>query len=253
MRLFVGTSGYNFPEWKGSFYPPKLPTAKWLEYYASKLGTVEINYTFYRMPTPKVVAGWDAVTPAAFSFVLKAPQRITHIARLKNVDENLRFFLETARTLGPKLGPILFQLPPNFKKDIERLGDVLTQLPPDLKCAWEFRHASWFDAEVYDVLRTGNAALCVADTDEGTTPLEATADFGYVRLRVEAYDKKALEEWAEKVRALGKGWSDAYVFFKHEGKGEGPKLAAKFGALFDVNRAAAPDTASLPTRESGRK
>src|SRR6185503_5775570 len=111
MRLLVGTSGYNFPEWKGSFYPPKLPTAKWLEYYASKLGTVEINYTFYRMPTPKIVAGWDAVTPPGFSFVLKAPQRITHIARLKNVDENLRFFLETARGLGPKLGPILFQLP----------------------------------------------------------------------------------------------------------------------------------------------
>jgi len=233
MRLFVGTSGYNFPEWKGSFYPPKLPAAKWLEYYASKLGSVEINYTFYRMPTPKIVAGWDAVTPAGFSFVLKAPQRITHIARLKNVDENLRFFLETARGLGPKLGPILFQLPPNFKKDLERLGDVLTQFPPDLKCVWEFRHASWFDAETYEVLRTGNAALCVADTEEGTTPLEATADFGYARLRVEGYDTKALNDWTEKVRALGKNWSDAYVFFKHEGKGEGPKLAAKFSALFD--------------------
>ncbi len=232
MRLFVGTSGYNFPEWKGSFYPPKLPTAKWLEYYASKLGTVEINYTFYRMPPPKIVAGWDAVTPAGFSFVLKAPQRITHIARLKNVDENLRFFLETARTLGPKLGPILFQLPPNFKKDLDRLGDVLTQFPPDLKCAWEFRHASWFDAETYDVLRTGNAALCIADTEEGTTPLEATADFGYVRLRDKGYSKKSMEEWVGKVREMGTGWTDAYVFFKHEGKGEGPKLAAKFRTLF---------------------
>jgi len=231
MRLFVGTSGYNFPEWKGSFYPPKLPTSKWLEYYASKLGTVEINYTFYRMPTPKIVAGWDAVTPAGFGFVLKAPQRITHIARLKNVDENLRFFLETARTLGPKLGPILFQLPPNFKKDLDRLGDVLTQFPPDLKCAWEFRHASWFDAETYDVLRTGNAALCIADTEEGTTPLEATADFGYMRLRVEGYDTKALKAWVERLREAGKAWSDAYVFFKHEGKGEGPKLAAKFRTL----------------------
>jgi len=134
------------------------------------------------------------------------------------------------------------------------LSDVLTQLPPDLKCAWEFRHASWFDAEVYDVLRTGNAALCVADTEEGTTPLEATADFGYVRLRVEGYQKKELEGWAEKLRELGKNWNDGYVFFKHEGKGEGPKLAAKFGALFDVSRAAAsPGTVSLPTRESGRK
>jgi uncharacterized protein YecE (DUF72 family) len=253
MRLHVGTSGYNFPEWKGSFYPPKLPTAKWLEYYATQLHTVEINYTFYRMPSVATVAGWDAATPADFTFVLKAPQRITHIARLKNIDDPLRFFLEVARRLGPKLGPILFQLPPNFKKDVEHLGDLLTQFPADLKCAWEFRHASWFDTEVYDVLRTANAALCVADTDEGTTPLEATADFGYVRLRDEGYDKKALEEWVGKVRTLGKDWSDAYVFFKHEGKGEGPKLAAKFSALYDVTPPTVPGTAPPPTRGSGRK
>jgi uncharacterized protein YecE (DUF72 family) len=232
MHLRVGTSGYNFPEWKGSFYPPKLPSAKWLEYYATQLGTVEINYTFYRMPSAKTVEGWDAATPAGFTFVLKAPQRITHIARLKNVDEPLRFFLETARRLGPKLGPILFQLPPNFKKDVELLGDLVTQFPADLRCAWEFRHASWFGSDVYEVLRTGNAALCVADTAEGTTPLESTADFGYVRLRDEGYAKRALEDWVEKVRGLGAAWTDAYVFFKHEEKGEGPKLAAKFAALF---------------------
>jgi uncharacterized protein YecE (DUF72 family) len=232
MRLLTGTSGYNFPEWKGSFYPAKLPTAKWLEYYAQQLGTVEINYTFYRMPSAKTIAGWDAATPATFTFVLKAPQRITHIARLKNVDESLRFFLETARQLGPKLGPILFQLPPNFKKDVALLGDLITQFPADLRCAWEFRHASWFGDDVYDVLRTGNAALCVADTAEGTTPLEATADFGYVRLRDEGYSTKAMEDWAGKLRALGKGWTDAFLFFKHEGKGEGPKLAAKFAGLF---------------------
>jgi len=232
MRLRVGTSGYNFPEWKGSFYPPKLPSAKWLEYYATQLGTVEINYTFYRMPSARTVAGWDAATPAAFAFVLKAPQRITHIARLKNVDEPLRFFLETARRLGPKLGPILFQLPPNFKKDVDLLGDLVTQFPADLRCAWEFRHASWFGDDVYEVLRTGNAALCVADTAEGTTPLESTADFGYVRLRDEGYAKRALEDWVEKVRGLGTAWTDAYVFFKHEEMGEGPKLAAKFAALF---------------------
>ncbi|HEX9610866.1 MAG TPA: DUF72 domain-containing protein [Gemmatimonadales bacterium] len=232
MRLRVGTSGYNFPEWKGSFYPPKLPSAKWLEYYATQLGTVEINYTFYRMPSARTVAGWDAATPAAFAFVLKAPQRITHIARLKNVDEPLRFFLETARRLGPKLGPILFQLPPNFKKDVDLLGDLVTQFPADLRCAWEFRHASWFGDDVYEVLRTGNAALCVADTAEGTTPLEATADFGYVRLRDEGYAKRALEDWVAKVRGLGQAWTDAYVFFKHEEKGEGPKLAAKFAASF---------------------
>jgi uncharacterized protein YecE (DUF72 family) len=230
--LHVGTSGYNFPEWRGSFYPAKLPTAKWLEYYATQLGTVEINYTFYRMPSAKTVAGWDAATPAAFTFVLKAPQRITHIARLKNIDESLRFFLETARTLGPKLGPILFQLPPNFKKDVALLGDLLTQFPADLRCAWEFRHASWFGDDVYEVLRTGSAALCVADTEEGTTPLEATADFGYVRLRDEGYKKKDLDDWVTKLQTLGREWTDAFVFFKHEGKGEGPKLAAQFAGLF---------------------
>ena len=232
MRLLVGTSGYNFPEWKGSFYPPKLPAAKWLEYYATQLGTVEINYTFHRMPSGKTVAGWDAATPAAFTFVLKAPQRITHFSRLRNIDDSLRFFLEIARRLGPKLGPILFQLPPNFKKDVALLGDLLTQFPADLRCAWEFRHASWFGDDVYDVLRTGNAALCVADTAEATTPLESTADFGYVRLRDEGYKKKDLEDWVQKVQGLGGGWTDAFVFFKHEGKGEGPKLAAQFAGLF---------------------
>src|SRR6266508_2805031 len=206
MRLLAGTSGYNFPEWKRTFYPAKLPTAQWLEYYAQQLTTVEINYTFHRTPSAKTIAGWNAATPPTFTFVLKAPQRITHMQRLKNVDESLRFFLETARPLGPKLGPILFQLPPNFKKDVALLGDLLTQFPPDLRCAWEFRHASWFADDVYDVLRTGNAALCVADTAEATTPLESTADFGYVRLRDEGYKKKDLEDWVAKVQALGRAW-----------------------------------------------
>src|SRR6266545_7303022 len=231
MRLLVGTSGYNFPEWKGSFYPPKLPAAKWLEYYATQLGTVEINYTFHRMPSGKTVAGWDAATPAAFTFVLKAPQRITHFARLRNIDDSLRFFLETARKLGPKLGPILFQLPPNFKKEVALLGDLLTQFPADLRCAWEFRHASWLADDVYEALRVANAALCVADTEEGHTPLVATADFGYMRLRDEGYKKKDLEQWAKTVKELGRGWQDAFIFFKHEESGIGPKLAQEFASL----------------------
>jgi len=148
VNVRVGTSGYNFPEWKGPFYPAKTPESKMLEYYAQRLTTVEINYTFYRMPNAKTVAGWDAASPAAFTFVLKAPQRITHIARLRDVDDPLRYFLETARKLGPKLGPILFQLPPNFKKDVDRLNDLLTQFPADLRCAWEFRHESWFTDDV---------------------------------------------------------------------------------------------------------
>jgi uncharacterized protein YecE (DUF72 family) len=230
-RLHVGTSGYNFPEWKGSFYPPKLPSSKWLEYYAQQLATVEINYTFYRMPSAKTIAGWDAATPAGFTFVVKAPQRITHIARLKNIDDSLRFFLETVRKLNAKLGPILFQLPPNFKKDLARLSDLLTQFPTDVRAACEFRHASWWSDDVYDLLRSTNTALCVADTEEGTTPFEVTAGFGYVRLRDQGYTEESLREWVKKVQALGSAWSDAFIFFKHEEKGMGPKLAAEFVKL----------------------
>src|SRR5207247_396227 len=139
-------------EWKGSFYPPKLPTAKWLEYYAQQLGAVEINYTFYRTPNAKTVAGWNTATPEGFTFVLKAPQRITHYARLRNIDESLRFFCDTVRKLNTKLGAVLFQLPPNFKKDLARLGDLLTQFPTDVRAACEFRHASWWSDDVYDLL-----------------------------------------------------------------------------------------------------
>ncbi len=228
MRVRVGTSGYNFPEWKGTFYPAKLPAAQMLEYYAQRLSTVEVNYTFYRMPNAKTVVGWDQATPAGFTFVLKAPQRITHMARLKDVDDPLRYFIETARKLGPKLGPMLFQLPPNFKKDLDRLNDLLTQFPADLRCAWEFRHESWFSDDVYAALRTANAALCVADTEEKHTPLVATADFGYMRLRDEGYAKTDLEQWAKTVQDVGKEWQDAFIFFKHEESGIGPKLAQQF-------------------------
>jgi len=198
VNVRVGTSGYNFPEWKGTFYPAKTPESKMLEYYAQRLGTVEINYTFYRMPNAKTIAGWDTATPAAFTFVLKAPQRITHIARLR---------------------------------DLDRLNDLLTQFPADLRCAWEFRHESWFGDDVYEALRVGNAALCVADTENGHTPLVATADFGYMRLRDEGYQTKDLEQWSRSVKELGKGWRDAFIFFKHEESGIGPKLAQQFATL----------------------
>src|SRR5262245_1637805 len=209
-RLHVGTSGYNFPEWRGSFYPAKLASAKWLEYYAPHLGTVEINYTFYRMPSAKLGARWSAATPEDFRFVLKAPQRITHIARLKNIDDSLRFFLETIRDLNAKLGAVLFQLPPNFKKDLPRLNDLLTQFPTDVRAACEFRHASWWSDDVYEALRSTNTALCIADTDAGTTPEVVTASFGYIRLRDEGYDDAGLRDWMTKVQALGSAWTDAF-------------------------------------------
>src|SRR2546425_3067852 len=183
MRVRVGTSGYNYPEWKGTFYPADLPASKMLAYYVERLSTVEINATFYRRPNARTLAAWGDVAPAGFTFVLKAPQRITHLARLRDVDEPLRYFCDTARTLGDKLGPVLFQLPPNFRKAADRLGDLLAQLPPGLRAAFEFRHASWFDDETYRLLRTPHAALCVADTEEGTTPTGPTADWGSAGLR----------------------------------------------------------------------
>lgn len=234
MAIWVGTSGYNYPEWRGSFYPEKFPPAKMLSYYADRFSTVEINYTFYRMPTAKTISGWNAETPAGFVFTLKASRKITHDARLKDVEDNLSYFLDTARTLGSKLGPVLFQLPPHFKKSpehLERVDGVLALLPPGLRAVFEFRHASWFDDDVYAVLKNRNAALCIADTEDGTTPLVATADFGYFRLRDEGYGTADLANWAATVKRLGAGWRDAYVYFKHEESGIGPELAQAFQAL----------------------
>ena len=238
--IYVGTSGYNYPEWKGTFYPVTLPTSKMLPYYAERFSAVEINYTFYRMPTVKALAGWAAVTPPGFVLVLKAPRRITHDRRLVDIDQPLHYFQDTARTLGPKLGPLFFQLPPNFRKDVARLGDLLAMLPRDERHAFEFRHHSWFDDEVYALLQAWNAALCVADTEKGTTPLHATADFGYLRLRDAGYTDDELARWAARVR--DPRWRDAYVFFKHEESGAGPALAQR---LLDALGPALPRTESI--------
>ncbi len=227
MEVRVGTSGWTYPEWKGSFYPETIKPAAMLPFYAGRFSTVEVNNTFYRMPTATVVEGWAAAVPPAFTFVLKAPQRITHFARLRDVDEPLRFFCDTARLLGARLGPLLFQLPPNFRADPGRLADVLARLPADVRAAFEFRHASWFTDEVYARLASRNAALCVVDAEEGATPAIATADWGYLRLRAAGYDDQALRGWVETIRRVGAGWRDAFVFFKHEEQGTGPALASR--------------------------
>ena len=205
-----------------------------LAYYVERFTTVEINATFYRMPSAKTVEGWGAAAPAGFTYVLKAPQRITHFGRLLDVDEPLRYFCDAARTLGDRLGPLLFQLPPNFKKAADRLGKLLAIMPDGFRVAFEFRHESWFDDEIYALLRSRNAALCIADTEEGTTPVVATADFGYLRLRAVEYSDDDLKHWIATIDQVGGGWRDAYVFFKHEDSGSGPALARRFLALRGV-------------------
>jgi len=225
MRVWVGTSGYNYPEWKGSFYPEKFPAAKMLSYYAERFTTVEINYTFYRIPNAKILAGWDSETPPGFRLTLKAPKRITHIAKLRDCAELVEYFLKTAATLGPKLGALLFQLPPYFRKDLTVLDEFLRLLKPEIQTAFEFRHASWMDAEVFARLRAANVALCVADSEKFTTPVEITAPYGYFRLRDEGYTPEDLTRWAGVIRASAGHCSDVYVYFKHEEAGIGPQFA----------------------------
>jgi uncharacterized protein YecE (DUF72 family) len=228
-HVFVGTSGYNYPEWRGTFYPEKFSADKMLAYYAERFPTVEINYTFYRMPTEKLLAGWTAGTPESFSFTLKAPRRITHDAKLQRCDELLEVFCRAARTLGPKLATLLFQLPPTFKKDLPVLRAFLELLPEGTRAALEFRHASWFDAEVFDALRSRNMALCVADSEKLHAPVEITADYAYFRLRDEGYQQADIERWAGTIRAL-QGVGDAFVYFKHEEQGLGPDFARRLMA-----------------------
>ncbi len=236
MRVLVGTSGYSYKEWKGTFYPDDLPAAKMLRYYAERFDTVEINNTFYRMPEAKMLEKWAGEVPDRFTFILKAPQRITHQKKLAGAEDDVRYFFDTASVLGPKLGPVLFQLPPYARKDAAKLGAFIGALPPDGKVAFEFRHESWFDDETYSLLRDRDAALCVSDTDEVADPdrlFIPTASWGYLRLRRTEYLGDALGAWASRVNA--QPWSDAYVFFKHEDEGKGPKFATEFIGLLKPN------------------
>jgi uncharacterized protein YecE (DUF72 family) len=225
VAIWVGTSGYNYPEWKGSFYPPKLPAAQMLPYYAQRLDTVEINYTFYRAPNEKILDGWKRATPERFKLTLKAPKRITHEARLRDCADQLDYFLRTAATLGPKLGALLFQLPPYLRKDLTVLDAFLEAFPPGVCAAFEFRHVSWLNDEVYGRLRAKNLALCVADSEKLSTPVEITADYGYFRLRDEGYTPHDVARWAQVIRDKTASCSEVFVYFKHEEAGKGPEFA----------------------------
>ncbi len=229
MNVTIGTSGFSYPKWKGKFYPEKLPNAKMLSYYATQFGGVELNNTFYRMPTEKALASWRDEVPEPFRFAIKSPQQITHKQRLVDSGDTVAHLVKLLGTLGEKCGPILFQLPPFMKKDVERLKSFLALLPKGTRAAFEFRHLSWFEADVFDALKSSGAALCIAEGEKIVTPMEATADWGYLRLRRTDYTEKDLAAWAEKLRA--QKWRDAFVFFKHEDEPTGPAFAVQFTLL----------------------
>ncbi|MBI5497427.1 MAG: DUF72 domain-containing protein [Deltaproteobacteria bacterium] len=228
MEMFAGTSGYDFDGWKGHFYPEDLPRDRRLAHYAAHLPTVEINYSFYRMPSAGTLQAWAEHVPESFRFVMKASQRITHRGRLADAPSTA-FFAERVSLLGPRLGPVLVQLPPFFRKDAERLRIFLSSLPAHVRPAVEFRHKSWFDDEVRSILAEAKAALCLADDGELDCPEWATAEFGYLRLRRENYDDAALRDWAAKVRAMP--WTRCFAFFKHEEAAVGVRLAKRWMEL----------------------
>ena len=226
MQAYVGTSGFSYKEWKGPFYPEKLPAKQMLAFYAERLNTVEINNTFYRLPKPDVVAAWGEQVPADFRFVIKASQRITHKARLADAGDTVEYLWQTVQVLGDRLGPILFQLPPFFRCDVERLRDFVAALPDGMRAAFEFRHESWHDDAVRDVLRGANAAWCTADQGDADAPSAAsTADWGYLRLRAADYSDAELDAWAAAIRS--NEWRECWVFFKHEDEGHAPVLAER--------------------------
>jgi uncharacterized protein YecE (DUF72 family) len=253
----VGTSGYSYKQWKGSFYPEKLPDREMLSYYASKLDTVEINHSFYRMPTENVLSQWAKSVPEGFRFALKANQQITHIQRLRNSEATLKRFLEVASVLsdGDHLGPILVQLPPTFKFDKPLLEEFMSLRPPAFSFAFEVRHASWYTEETYAVLRQQHVALCLAETDTQTPPEVLTAPFTYVRLRREEYTPAQLAEWRKRFDGWLAQGIDVYVYCKHEDAGKAPAYAGQLlGRSPSPPQDAAPaKSVASPPRRKGKR
>lgn len=230
MKIHVGTSGYAYKEWKGPFYPEKISPKEMLRFYSARLGAVEINNTFYHMPTKRVISSWAEQVPDNFVFALKAPQDITHIKRLRNVGEETDYLFGSLSFLERKLGPVLFQFPRSFRADRPALTDFLALIPVNMPCAFEFRSPSWLDAEILDLLRKGGCSLCVADTDEDpANEVISTASWGYLRLRRSDYTDADLSQWMERI--LSQRWERAFVFFKHEEEAKGAEMALRFREL----------------------
>jgi uncharacterized protein YecE (DUF72 family) len=257
MDTLAGTSGYSYKEWKGNFYPEKIAPDAMLAHYGARLPAVEIDNTFYRLPRADVLAGWAGQVPERFRFAIKASRRITHFKRLKDAEDETSYLLRVVRALGPKLGAVLFQLPPNLKKDRDRLARFLDTLPESAPAAFEFREPSWFDEDILALLRERNRTLCVVDGDDAdaaeVTPfhghLARTAGWGYLRLRRESYDDDALRSWAQRIADVG--WSHALVFFKHEDAGAAPAFAARFLEIASANDAAAAAATAMPPERKG--
>lgn len=225
--IHAGTSGYSYPEWKGVFYPPKLPQSKFLEFYSGKFSTVEINNTFYRFPAAKLLEGWRETTPARFTFAVKVNQGVTHRGRLRDVEELTRDFIERCKLLETKLGPILFQLPPYLKRDDGRLADFIDALDPRLRYAFEFRHASWFDDDVFEILSRSGISLCVSEGDKLDTPRVATGRFVYARLRKDDYSEAELVDWHSWMSEQAAAGRDVFAYLKHDEEGTSPELALR--------------------------
>ncbi len=240
MKMHVGTSGYGYKEWKGTFYPEKISPKEMLRFYAERLNAVEINYTFYHMPTERVLAPWAEQVPEGFAFALKASQVITHLKQLRNVEEETDYFFRTAAVLGSKLGPVLFQFPKSFhaRKNFAALEEFLPLIPENAACAFDFRSPTWLEAGMPELLRKRGFSLCVEDTDENPDPeIVGTATWGYLRLRRTDYGEADLARWLERIRA--QQWERVFVFFKHEeetGAPGGPDVALRFRALADAGR-----------------
>ncbi len=235
----IGCSGWIYPHWRGLFYPRDLPVKRWFAFYASEFDTVEVNNTFYRLPTPRAVEGWARGAPPGFIYALKASQWITHRKRLRDVEREVRVFWDATTPLGEKRGPVLFGLPPNLRSDLGLLEAFLAVLPPDCRAALEPRHPSWFEDAVYGALRKRDVALCITDAEAGdVTTFVPTASWGYVRLRRERYSERALAAWATRLRAaVPSPWREAFVYVKHDEVGRAPRYASRLNALLAAARA----------------
>lgn len=232
MRVVAGTSGFAYKEWRGSFYPEGMKEEAMLPFYSARFRTVEMNNTFYRLPNEKTLLHWAGQVPPDFTFALKASRSITHMKRLKDAADPTAYLFRITAHLGERRGPILFGLPPNLKKDLDRLRAFLDLVPAGPRVAIDFRHESWRDGDVFDELRARGIALCISHGDDDETPFVATAPWGYLRLRREAYADGELDAWAERIRS--QPWTDASVYFKHEDAGVGPALATAFLARFEA-------------------